>query len=272
MSRILEFSRAGLTFDVIDGGPEDGDPVVLLHGCPERAGAWSDVAEQLHAEGLRTYAPDQRGYAPRARPKSRFNYRPGQLGDDVAELINQIGRPVHLVGHDWGAAVAWVVACRHAASVRTLTAASVPHPTAFLLAMFTSDQLIRSYYMGLWQLPWLPERIMSDPQRSRRFLKGMTDAELETFDRDIVGHGAIGPAINWYRSMMLSSPLPKCEVPTTHVWGAQDPFLGRTGAESCGKYVAADYRLDVIEDGNHWLPTQQPTRLSRSILERVNSL
>ena len=110
MTRLTRFRHDGLVFDVRDEGPVDGDPVVLLHGFPERSTCWRDVAPLLHARGLRTYAPDQRGYSPGARPRRRRDHTIPKLVGDVVALIETIGRPVHLVGHDWGATVGWMVA------------------------------------------------------------------------------------------------------------------------------------------------------------------
>ncbi|WP_255375535.1 alpha/beta fold hydrolase [Saccharomonospora sp. CUA-673] len=117
--RITRFARGDLTFDVVDSGPLDGDPVVLLHGFPERARSWDRVVPRLHEAGLRTFAPDQRGYSPGARPAGRARYRLSVLADDVAALADAIGGPVHLVGHDWGAAAAWTLAARRPERVRT---------------------------------------------------------------------------------------------------------------------------------------------------------
>src|SRR5215213_5684608 len=129
MTRLRSYRHDGLTFDVEDEGPLEGDPVVLLHGFPQRSTCWRLVVPLLHARGLRTYAPDQRGYSPSARPARRRDYRLERLVDDVLALVEAIGRPVHLVGHDWGAVVAWALASQRPDDVRTLTAVSVPHPT-----------------------------------------------------------------------------------------------------------------------------------------------
>ncbi len=158
MTRLLRYRNDGLVFDVRDTGPLDGDPVVLLHGFPERAATWRKVEPLLHAHGLRTYAPDQRGYSPGARPRRRRDYRIQRLVGDVVALAEAIGRPVHLVGHDWGAAVGWYVAQQRPDLVRTWTAVSVPHPMAFARAALTSRQLLHSWYMLAFQLPRLPER------------------------------------------------------------------------------------------------------------------
>ena len=111
----------GLTFDVLDEGPRDGKPVVLLHGFPERSSTWRLVSPLLHQAGLRTIALDQRGYSPGARPRRRRDYRMHHLVGDVVALIDQVGEPVHLVGHDWGAAVGWAVTMRRPDQVVTRT-------------------------------------------------------------------------------------------------------------------------------------------------------
>jgi len=273
MPRITEYSRGPFTFDVIDSGPEDGTPVVLLHGFPERAAAWDDVAEQLHARGLRTYAPDQRGYSPRARPSSRFSYRGSELVEDVRALIEQIGRPVHVVGHDWGAAVAWGLAGQHPESVETLTAVSVPHPAAFLKSMLTSSQGLKSYYMAMFQIPGLPTKLLSNPKTARRFLRraGMTHAEVDTYLKRIVDDGALLGGLGWYRSLPLvkRGDMRRVSVPTTYVWSDGDVALGRKGAELCEQYVTGPYRFEIIEGATHWLPSQHPARLAEIIGERV---
>ena len=156
MTRLLRYRHDGLTFDVRDEGPVDGDPVVLLHGFPERDTCWRDVAPLLHAQGLRTYAPDQRGYSPGARPPRRRDYTMHKLEADVVALIETIGAPVHLVGHDWGANSGWLVATHRPDLVRTWTAVSVPHPAAFRRAMFSSRQAFSSWYMGAFQTPAPP--------------------------------------------------------------------------------------------------------------------
>ena len=147
-------------FDVLDDGPVDGEPVVLLHGWPERATVWRHVAPILNAAGYRTLAMDRRGFAPGARPKRRRDYKLPILAADVAALIDEIGGSAHVVGHDWGAAVAWTVAGHYPDQVRTLTAVSVGHPAAFMKAMVKSDQLLKSYYMLAFNLPFLPELLV----------------------------------------------------------------------------------------------------------------
>ena len=160
MSRLAGYEHDGLIFDVTDTGAVEGDPVVLLHGFPERASCWREVAPRLHAHGLCTYAPDQRGYSPRARPPRRRDYTIDRLMGDVVALIERIGRPVHLVGHDWGANSAWLTAMHRPDLVRTLTAMSVPHPAAFGEAILRGAQGLSSWYMAAFQLPVMPEQLL----------------------------------------------------------------------------------------------------------------
>jgi len=155
--RITQLQHDGLTFAVLDEGPLDGVPVVLLHGFPERSTTWRLVAPILHEAGIRTFALDQRGYSPGARPRRRRDYRMTHLVGDVTALIDHIGAPVHLVGHDWGAVVGWMVAAQRPDLLRSWTAISVPHPMAFLQAGLTSGQGLKSWYIGFFQVPRLAE-------------------------------------------------------------------------------------------------------------------
>ena len=273
--RITSFENDGLTFDVLDEGPVDGPPVVLLHGFPERGNAWREVVPYLHAAGLRTLAPDQRGFSRGARPSRRRDYRIRRLVGDVVALVDRIGQPVHLVGHDWGATVAWSTAALRPDLVRTLTAVSVPHPAALVEAWLSSSQLLKSWYMGAFQLPWLPE--LTARTRGGYFdvslLKGgMTHADVERFRTEIVEDGALTYALNWYRAIPFLDPGPtgqKVRVPTTHIWSDRDVALVRRGAERTEDWVDAPYELVVLEGVNHWIPTQAPQACAAAILERV---
>src|SRR5919199_5619450 len=150
-----------MVFDVRDGGPPDGEPVVLLHGFPQDSSAFDRLSPALHSAGLRTIAPDQRGYSPGARPGGRSAYRMREVVDDVLALLDAAGlSSAHVVGHDWGGIAAWALAARHPWRVRTLTALSVPHPAAMAQAMAHSDQALRSGYMAFFQLPAVPEAVL----------------------------------------------------------------------------------------------------------------
>ncbi|MER6670350.1 alpha/beta fold hydrolase [Amycolatopsis japonica] len=272
--RIATFDHDGLVFDVRDTGPLEGDVVVLLHGFPQTGASWADTAALLHQRGYRTIVPDQRGYSPRARPRGRFAYRSSRLVADTVALIDTLGtEPVHLVGHDWGAVAAWSTAARRPDLVKSLTTVSVPHPGAFLRAMLGSDQLVRSYYMFLFQLPWLPElAIRSRPGVLERTLAGtgMTPAQIDQVRQDIVHGGALTGGLNWYRAMLFQHPAAlraRVTVPTTHVWSDGDTALSRRSAELAGQYVDAAYRLEILTGVSHWVPEEAATTLA-AIIDR----
>ena len=271
--RITEFERQGLVFDVRDEGPLDGEPIVLLHGFPERSTAWHEVVPQLHAEGYRTLAMDQRGYSPRARPKRRRDYVLPELAADVVALIDRLPEgSAHVVGHDFGSAVAWTVAMRHPEKVRTLTAVSVAHPAAFLKSFGYSSQALRSWYMAFFQLPVLPEAV------GRRLLDklmergGMTPEEAARVRSGIIDDGVLRTALNWYRAIPLADPRStrrRVTVPTTLVWSDKDFALGPWAPHHTEKWVDAPFCLVVLHDVTHWIPTQAPDELARAILDRV---
>lgn len=273
--RLTELRRGGLVLDVIDDGPLDGSPVVLLHGFPQRASSWNGVTPYLHKRGARTYALDQRGYSPRGRPHSRFGYRASVLVADVHALIEAIGEPVHLVGHDWGAAGAWGVASRHGDSIKTLTAVSVPHPGAYVRSYVRSTQALKSYYIALFQLPFVPEWLLSRRGGiTDRLLRGsgMTGEMVETYHREIVESGALRGALGYYRSMPLTSRqiFPgRVAMPTTLVWSDGDVAITRKSAELTAPFVTADYAFEVMEGVSHWIPDERPVELAEIIARRA---
>lgn len=278
MARITEVTRDGLVLDVLDEGPEDGTPVVLLHGFPERATCWRLVAPLLHAAGLRTLAVDQRGHAPRARPRGRRAYAVKEFALDAiavatAATREQGGGKVHLVGHDWGAATAWVAAALAPEKVASLTALSVPHPEAFLRSWFTSGQLLKSWYMFAFNVPRLPERLARTGVMDRLMRDfGMTDEEIARFRREMVEDGALPGGLGWYRAMLVvdrSLLGRKVTVPTTLVWSDQDAAITRAPVDATEKYVDAPYELVVLHGVTHWIPTQAPEAAAEAIIERV---
>jgi pimeloyl-ACP methyl ester carboxylesterase len=276
MTRLLRYRHDGLTFDVTDQGPLDGDPVVLLHGFPERATSWRKVTPLLHERGLRTYAPDQRGYSRGARPTRRRDYAMDRLVGDVVALVETIGRPVHLVGHDWGAAVGWVTAARHPDLVRTWTAVSVPHPKAFQRAMLTSRQGLKSWYMGALNLPLLPERMARKGAFDVPLRKGgMSADDVRRFHEEVVDDGALPGALMYYRAIPFSASAlrdPTVRVPTTYVWSDGDVAVTDVGGRHTPDYVEAPYEAVTLKGVSHWIPTAAPELLAEHILERIDGV
>ncbi|MQY08805.1 alpha/beta fold hydrolase [Actinomadura macrotermitis] len=279
--RITSFERGGLVFDVADRGPIDGEAVVLLHGFPQTSASWDLLAPLLHEAGYRTLAPDQRGYSPRARPRGRFAYRMTELVDDalaLVELAGAGGRRVHLVGHDWGAAVSWALAGARPDAVATMTALSVPHPGAFMQALFTSRQFLQSWYMYLIQIPGLPEFLLRqlDRRARPRLIAGVAGGGQSVGgavrDADfLMNSGALTPALNWYRGMPFNPPrrLTKVAVPTLYVWSDADPALSRKGAELTRKWVTGPYTFRTLAGVGHWIPEQAADEVAGLLLAHL---
>ena len=272
-----QYRRGNLVFDVIDAGPADGPVVVLLHGFPQFNTSWSRVIARLTAAGYRCLAPNQRGYARGARPARRRDYRIPELVEDVRALIDASGaQRVHLVGHDWGAAVAWGVAAQFPERLATVSPLSVPHPAAFLKALVTSRQGLASWHMYFFQLPLLPEWFLLGRQgRTDRLSKALQSSKqsAEAADRDaraMVEAGALTTALNWYRAMPLSdsrSTGAKVSVPTLYVWSDRDTALSGKAAHDCGRYVTGEYRFETLHGVSHWIPDEQPDAIADLLLE-----
>ncbi|WP_172651207.1 alpha/beta fold hydrolase [Rhodococcus opacus] len=267
-----------LTFDVTTSGPADGVPVVLLHGFPESAASWEPVSALLNESGLRTYAPNQRGYSPGARPDAVDSYRIDHLVADVIGLLDALDLDTaHLVGHDWGAAVAWVVAARHPDRIISLTTVSVPHPGAFGWALREdADQKERSSYIRLLRMEGKAERVLLDDNaHSLRAMFGdvVPPALVDRHVALLSEPGALTAALNWYRAMTSDfEQTPAVTVPTTYVWSTGDQALGRAGAERCGEFVDAPYEFVVLDDATHWIPEQRPDALADAILTRAGTV
>ena len=270
--------RGPLVFDVRDGGPPDGEPVVLLHGFPQDAGAFDRLSPPLHGAGLRTLAPDQRGYSPGARPSGRSAYRLRLAVEDVLALLDEAGLPAaHVVGHDWGGFVGWALAAWHPERVRTLTALSVPHPGAYVRALWSSPQALRSAYAGFFSLPALPERVLlaggGRPLRALLVRTGLPAPDADRYVARMREPRALSCALAWYRALPLNArdPVGSVRVPTLHVWSSGDPALDRAGTEATMRFVRAPYRLEVFEGLPHWLPGVAADRLAPLVVEHVRA-
>jgi pimeloyl-ACP methyl ester carboxylesterase len=263
----------GLTFDVAVGGPPDGRPVLLLHGFPENARMWAGVLPELHAAGLRTYAPDQRGYSPGARPAEVSAYAVGELVGDALGLLDAVGVPAaHVIGHDWGAVVGWHLAGRHPDRIRTLTAVSVPHPVAHGRAMRDDPaQQELSRYLGLFRLPDQKAEaalLAADARRLTRMFSPLPAEEVQVFVRPLTEPGALTAALNWYRAMRRDE-LGPVAVPTTYVWGTEDLGVSRAAAQACAQHVTGEFEFVELPGVSHWVPEQEPATVARLALGRI---
>ncbi|PFG39626.1 pimeloyl-ACP methyl ester carboxylesterase [Georgenia soli] len=266
--RVRQVRRGRLVLDVRDEGPVDGGTVLLLHGFPQDGSCWDEVVPALQGEGLRTLAPDQRGYSPGARPPERAAYRLEFLVADAVAVLDAagVGR-AHVVGHDWGGGVAWALAAEHPDRVASLTAVSTPHPRALAGALLSPDQAARLWYMGAFQLPRLPEAVLVRRLPSLLAASGLPDPWVERYTLRMREPGAVRGALNWYRALPLSRLRPgDVTVPTTYLWGAGDPALRRTAARRTGRHVDAPYRFVELSAG-HWLPETEPEEVATAVLD-----
>ncbi|WP_320066892.1 alpha/beta fold hydrolase [Micromonospora sp. RTGN7] len=274
----MQVQARGLTFEVRTDGPADGAPVLLLHGFPQHSGEWDEVTPALHAAGLRTYAPDQRGYSPLARPADVEAYRIPELVADAVALLDALGvDAAHVVGHDWGAIVAWGLAAGHPDRVRTLTAVSVPHPAAMAHALATdTEQKARSSYIALFRRPGKAEKVLLALRATalRKLLRAVGGAaRVARYADPMREPGALTAALNWYRAMSRADlvavgPVP---VPTTFVWSDRDIAIGRTAAEACAAHVTGDYRFVTLSGVSHWIPDEAPGPLAEAVLARTGT-
>ncbi len=260
-------------FDVRAKGPHDGELVLLLHGFPQTSAIWQPQLEALAEAGYRAVAFDQRGYSPGARPEGVEHYGIGYLVDDALTVAGD--GPFHVVGHDFGAVVAWHLAAKHAARIRTLTALSVPHPVAFATALASPacDQRDRSSYISFFRQVGVAEELLlagglATLLRASGY-PGDVDERVEAMSQP----GALTGALNWYRAIgaSLVAGVGRITVPTMFIWSTHDVALGPDGAEATGGYVDAPYRFEVLEGVSHWIPEEVPDTLTRLLLDHLAS-
>jgi pimeloyl-ACP methyl ester carboxylesterase len=281
------FTRAGLTFDVDDDGPRAGPAVVLLHGFPQDRSCWEGVRPPLVAAGYRVLAPDQRGYSPGARPQGRAAYRQRELAADVLALLDAAGvQQAHVVGHDWGGALAWALAASAPGRLLSTTSVSTPHPGAFTQASLASlaslgirggAQAQRSAYMALFQLPFLPERLLAGGVARRALVRsGLPEAHAERYLARLREPGAATGALAWYRAVPLglrdADLVRPVRVPAMYVWSSGDVALSRAAAEGTASWVRGPYRFEVLEGVSHWVPEEAPEELARLLLDHLRSV
>jgi len=263
----------GFEFHVNEAG--EGDRLALcLHGFPELGFSWRHQLPVLADLGYRAWAPDLRGYgATRPRPSRRRDYRTPLLIEDVAALIDA-AEPSEtvLIGHDWGAALAWYFAIQRVRPLDRLVIMNVPHPARFQQGLRTARQLRKSWYMFFFQLPWLPERVLgrngaqpiADVFREMAVHPERFDDEvLDVYRSAAAQPGALQAMINWYRGAVLSgrglqsAGHPTIETPSLMVWGERDTALGKELTERTDEYVA-DLTLRYLPDASHWVQQDQP--------------
>lgn len=265
----------GIRMHYVDAG--HGETIIMLHGFPESWYSWrhqiADFAEDYHV-----IAPDLRGYN---ETENRGPHDTDTLQQDVLELMRVLGeRQVHLVAHDWGAAIAWLLAMNHPGAVRTLTVCNMPHPALFARGLRNPRQALRSWYIGFFQLPWLPEKALAlrDYQLLARII--VRDCKPGTFTRDDVKHfldawrqHGLNGGLNWYRAIVrnprpLPTPVPVITTPTLFIWGEQDFALGKELTLGTDAYVR-ELETVYLPEASHWVQQDEPGRVNNLLRQHL---
>lgn len=255
----------------------DGEPVILLHGFPESWYSWRHQIEAL-APNYHVIVPDQRGYN---ETENRPPYDTETLQRDILALMDHLGlKSAHVVGHDWGAAIAWLLAIYHPSKVRTLTICNVPHPVLFERGVRRPRQMVRSWYMAAFQLPWLPERVLA--MRNYHILARtlIHDCRPETFTREDIKailagwrRQGLNGGLNWYRALVrnrrpLPEPVPPVQAPTLLVWGEKDIALGKDLTYGTEEFVP-NLKVEYLPEASHWVQQDEPWTVNRQILSHL---
>jgi pimeloyl-ACP methyl ester carboxylesterase len=281
--RHFHFENGSVQLHAVEAGDPAGTKLVLLHGFPEFWSGWRHQIAPLAAAGYHVIAPDGRGYNLSDKPGRVQDYSLDKLVSDVVALYEHLGRqPLNLVGHDWGAAVAWAVAGLHPGIVRRLVILNVPHPAVMQKFLLTHPrQLMRSWYMFFFQVRHLPEILIS----ARRFALArrallrtsrpatFTEADLAHYQTAWSQPGALTGMINWYgalASFRATAQIPDIAVPTLILWGKRDAFLLPQLAELSLKRCK-NAELVWFENATHWLQHEEAQAVNQHILDFLDS-
>ena len=271
----------GIKLHVVMAGPKDGQPVFLLHGFPEFWYGWRAQIPALAEASYRVIVPDQRGYNLSDKPKGVKAYTLDKLTADMLGLIDALGyQKVNLIGHDWGAVVAWAFASQYPERLQKLGILNVPHPAVMMNFLRRGDpeQLRRSWYILAFQIPWLPEYLLrkNDWRNTVRVLRG--SGKPHTFKKEDISEykkawsqsGAMTAMLNWYRAIFRHPPQKtkgmRVKAPTLILWGMQDVALSHRMAR-----LSLDYcengKLVFFEEATHWVQHDEADNVATLLLE-----
>jgi pimeloyl-ACP methyl ester carboxylesterase len=271
----------GIKLHVVMAGPKDGQPIFLLHGFPEFWRGWLKQIEPLAKAGYRVIVPDQRGYNLSDKPKGVKAYTLDKLADDILGLMDVLGyEKANLIGHDWGAVVAWAFAIWHPERLYKLGILNVPHPDVMLRFLRRGDpeQLRRSWYIFAFQIPWLPEYFLrkNDWRNTVRALRG--SGKIHTFTNEDIAEykkawsqpDTMSAMINWYRAALRYLPKllknVRVKVPTLMIWGMRDVALSHRMARPSIDYCD-NGKLVFFEDATHWVQHDEAGAVNQLLIE-----
>ena len=272
----------GVTLHAVEAGPADGPLVILLHGFPEYWWGWRKQIGPLAAAGFRVVAPDMRGYNESDAPAGLGAYRADVLAADVVGLADAFGAErFGLVGHDWGGIVAWEVAGCYPERLDRLVVMNAPHPDTMLRQMVEHPtQILRSAYVGFFQLPLVPEAVLSAGGYAslRRAMRdsarpgAFSTSDLDRYAAAWAKPGRLTAMLNYYRALGLrrSGAAARISVPTFVLWGENDTaleeHLAHAAMERCDQG-----RLRIVHDATHWLHHEQPAEVNERLIGYLRS-
>jgi len=265
----------GIRLHTALAGPEDGEPVFLLHGFPDAWFGWEAQIDPLAEAGFRVIVPDQRGYNLSDKPKGVSNYGMDTLVLDILGLADELGyQRFHLAGHDFGAMVSWNIAKNFPSRLKSLVIANVPYPAVMQDYLRSHpSQMLKSWYAFFFQLPRLPELIIR--ANSWQFLISAMPQDLTELERDRYREawsqpGAMTGMINWYRALKWqrrqTAGSSQIQVPTLILWGQQDPHISYEMAPLSAEFCE-NGRLITFEDATHWVLHDKPAEVSELMIE-----
>lgn len=268
----------GVRLHVVTAGPEDGRPVILLHGFPEFWFSWRSQIDALAGAGLRLYIPDQRGYNLSEKPKGVAAYNLDMTAGDIIGLIDHIGvEKALVVGHDWGGAAAWWAATRHPDRLEKLAVLNIPHHKVFRRAVRENPEQRRKVrYMAFFQLPFIPEQMLR--RNNWKLLAETAFGGNPAFSAEDVEHyreawsqpGAMTAMLNWYRAVRRARPQSagdeRVRVPTLMIWGKKDrvltPEMAQPSIDLCD-----DGRLVFIDEASHWVQHEAAEQVNQLLID-----
>ncbi len=261
----------GLNLHVVDEG--SGPAVLLLHGFPDSSSLWRHLIPVLLEEGFRVIAPDMRGFGESDKPEEIEAYQFSELASDMVAVLQtlEIAR-AHVIGHDWGAVLGWVLAASCPGQVERFAALTVGHPNCFFDHQ-NLEQQRRSWYCHLFNWQGLAEEMLTRDDWS--WLRHFTDnhPEFETWRRDLSRPGALTAALSIYRANVSPEQyvnpqlLPDIQAPTLGIWSDGDAYLTELQMTSSKQHVKGPWRYERFEGASHWFPLDQPERCNQLLLE-----
>lgn len=264
----VDVNGVGIEFEVTG----EGQPVVLLHGFPDSGRLWRNQVPALADAGFRVVVPDLRGYGASDKPADVDAYAIPFLAGDVLGVLDHLGiERAHVVGHDWGAALAWAIASLVPDRVDHLVALSVGHPAAFVAAGF--EQREKSWYMLLFQFEGVAERWLSNDDWAN-FRAWGAHPDVDGVIADLERNGSLTPGLAWYRANIPPESwvgpgieLPPVQAPTMGIWSSGDIALTEAQMTGSADHVTGPWRYERVEGPGHWMQLEQPDLVNKLLLD-----